>query len=162
MLTKSERKKLQLTQNSDVSADGLDYKGGRFTHNASLQTRTPGPDLLRPCLQTDDHIKWTEKEKRRNVLWILMWYSNMHCVPNMCVCTHLNTWTSALTQIKIPEHVTWYWAVSGSESVSVVLLRSDGNNFTPNKSVCWDFLPALQTNAAPISSFTASFKTLLL
>lgn len=58
-------KKLQLTQNAHITADGLDHKGGGFTHNASLQTGTPGPDLLRPRLWTDRHFERTDKIKNK-------------------------------------------------------------------------------------------------
>lgn len=55
---------IRLTQHSHIGADGLHYEGGRFTHNASFQTWTPGPYLLRPRLLTNCYFKWTGEEKK--------------------------------------------------------------------------------------------------
>ena len=60
-----QKKSIVLTQHSHVSADGLHYKGSGFTHNASLQAGTPGPDLLRPRLLTHRHVERTENKKER-------------------------------------------------------------------------------------------------
>lgn len=56
--------KQSLTQHADISADRFHHKDGRFTNNASLQARTPGPDLLRPRLLTNHHFKWAKKSRK--------------------------------------------------------------------------------------------------
>lgn len=85
---KFKKRNQRLTQHPNISADGLHNKGGRFTHNASLQARTPGPDLLRTRLLTHRHFEWTEKESERAVVVVTLkhMYEKQYVTFCVCVC----------------------------------------------------------------------------
>lgn len=70
-----------LTQRTDVISHSLHHKVCRFPHHAPLQTRTPGPDLLRTSLWTYLHLNGTKMKKSR-ISDVEVWKGGVRaCVP---------------------------------------------------------------------------------
>lgn len=69
---------IKLTQHSYVCANRLDHKVSRLSNNASLQTRAPGSDLLRPCFRANQDLKRTDpiaRSEKWNVYKITLHYT---------------------------------------------------------------------------------------